>query len=249
MKTCKIVILLFFVQLVFGSNLFAKTVVVYGLKAMPFCTTINGHPSGIAVDILNESTKYGAPNFTFNFELPWKRAQYVVQKPDAGLVAIIPFSRTQPREDNFKWVSELVKTQYRFYSYGRTSPIKSIDEIKDKKIGVVFGHAIISKLKGLGFQKIDDGAKDAAINALKLKRKRFDVIADSDIISLYHWKKLGEDTKKLQPGPVIGDIVRVYIATGLDFPDDVAKSISDAIEKMRNNGKLQEIIDKWLHSK
>jgi len=130
MKKVIFAILISMAQLLFGTNIFAKTVTVYGLEAMPFCGTVDKQVTGIAIEILNEATKYGAPSFVFDLNIPWKRAQYNLEKATANdLVAIIPFSRTEAREGNFKWVAELIKTQYRLYSYGRISPIKSIDEV------------------------------------------------------------------------------------------------------------------------
>lgn len=245
MKTRIILILLFLAQLTIGTNLFAATVDVYGLEAMPFCGVVDGNPVGIAVDVLNEATKHGAPNFKFTFDVPWPRATLRVQESKNKLVAIIPFTRSSPREDHFKWVAEIMSTEYRFYTYGRPSPIRSIDEIKDEKIGVVHGHAIIPMLEKMGL-KFDSGAKTALKNAMKMEKKRVKIIADSDVISLYSWKQIGQNTKNLQQGPAIGEMKHVFIAAGLNFPDDVANSIFNAIEEMKNNGELQKIYDKWL---
>lgn len=75
--------------------------------------------------------------------------------------------------------------------------------------------------------------------------KRYDTIVEAKMVYLYYWKKMGFNTKELQEGPMIGEASHIYIAGDLSFPDDVAKSIADAIEKMRKNGKLQAILDKW----
>jgi len=234
-----------FVQLMINKNLFAATISVYALDAMPYCGVINGHPVGIAVDILNKSTQYGAPNFKFIFTTPWVRATLKVQESTDELTAIIPFTRSSIREDKFKWVAEIMPTEYRFYSYNRFSPIQSVNEIRNEITGVVHGHAIIPMLKKMGLQ-IDSGAKTAQKNAMKMINKRFNVIADSDVIVMYSWKQIKQDKIDLQVGPSIGEIKRVYIATGLNFSDDVAKSISDAFKKMKDNGELQKIYDKWL---
>ena len=65
------------------------------------------------------------------------------------------------------------------------------------------------------------------------------------MVYLYHWKKIGKNTKDLQEGPIVGEVAGIYIAGGPNFPDDVAKSIAEAIGKMRKSGKLQEIIERW----
>ncbi|SHO58999.1 substrate-binding periplasmic protein [Vibrio quintilis] len=237
--------MLLFSQLLFSSHLWAATVTVYSLEAMPYCGLINGHPSGIAIDILNEATKYGAPAFQFRFDIPWMRATQRVQYAKDELVAIIPFTRSAVREHQFKWVAEIMATEYRFYSYHRTVPVQSVGEIKHKTVGVVHGHAIIPMLANLGL-RLDTGAKTAQKNILKMISKRFDVIADSDVIVMYNWKQAGLKMEELQVGPAIGQIKRVYIATGLDFPDDVAAKISEAVAIMKQNGELQKIYDRWL---
>ena len=229
------------------ARLSAAEVVVYGLEAMPYCGVINGNPAGIAIDVLTEASALGAPKFVFRFDLPWLRAQEHVQRPGQELAAIIPFSLTAQRESSYKWVAELVPTQYRLYSTDLPMPLRTIAEAKDLSIGVVRGHAIIPMLERLGMNKLDEGAADATINATKLATRRIAVMADSDLICLYNWKKIGRRIKELQVGPAVGDMTHVYVATGLQFPDDVARSISDAVDKLRRNGTLKKIIEKWTN--
>ncbi|PTN33913.1 ABC transporter substrate-binding protein [Desulfonatronum sp. SC1] len=226
------------------SNVFAGEVLVYGLNAMPFCGVVDGKPVGIAVEILNEATNYGAPVFVFDMNVPWTRAQMQLQQPGNEMHAIIPFSRTTQREENFKWIGELIRTQYHIYSYGRPEPIKTMEEAQQLAVGVVRAHAIIPILERAGITNLDM-AHDAEINALKLQAGRFDTIADSDFIALYNWKKIGQDTRELLVGPAIGEYTRVYIAASLNFPDEIAKRIADALEKMHSDGKMQEIINRW----
>jgi ABC-type amino acid transport substrate-binding protein len=210
-------ILIFFLQLIIISNFYSVTIEVYSLQAMPYCGIINGETTGIAVEILNEATKYGAPKFIFNFNMPWARAQKNIRESKGELIAIIPFSRTEQREEEYKWISELVLTQSRFFSYGRDETIKLIEDIYNSTVGVVRDHAIISRLEDLGLRKFDDGSANAEANARKLLNKRFDIIADSDVIAFYSWKVIGQNSKDLQIGPKIGDATGVYIASGLIF--------------------------------
>lgn len=246
MKFRIFILFCFLAQLSAGGSLHAETVEVYGLEAMPFCGIVDGMPVGIAIDILNKSTQYGAPNFKFNMNIPWRRAQARIQKARKKLVAIIPFSRTKPREKKFKWIVELLRTQYHFYTYNRSAPIRTSYDARELKIGVVHGHAIIKVLKRRGFHKLDTGAKTAMINARKLKIGRTDAIADADIINLYVWKKLGYNKNELQQGPAIGEPTHVFLAAGLGFPDEVAIRISTAFQKMKQNGEMRKIINNWL---
>nr|WP_321503194.1 transporter substrate-binding domain-containing protein [uncultured Dethiosulfovibrio sp.] len=243
-KKLSLVVAVILAQVLFASSLHAKEVVVYGLEAMPLCGVVDGKPVGVTVEILQEATNHGAPEFTFKMDVPWLRAQMMVQEEGGELNGIIPFSRSPQREDSFKWVGELIQTQFRLYSFERPAPVNSVDEAKELSIGVVRGHAIIPLLERLGITKLDL-APNAGVNAQKLRANRIAAVADSDFIALYNWKNLGEDTSKLQEGLAIGDATRVYFAAGLHFPDDVAQSIADALENMRSNGKMDEILSRW----
>ncbi|WP_157810306.1 substrate-binding periplasmic protein [Vibrio sp. HA2012] len=238
--------LLLIIQLIVSKSLFAATVKVYALEAMPFCGISEGKPVGIAVDILNKATDYGAPTFKLDFHTPWIRATRKIQESKDELIAIIPFTRSSIREDKYKWVAEIMATEYRFYTFGQFPPLKSISEINGEKIGVVHGHAIIPMLNEIGLS-LDSGAKTAQKNAMKLLYKRVHIIADSDVIAMYSWKQIGQNANDLQIGPSIGDVKHVYIATGPNFPDEIAKSIFNAIEQMKKTGELQKIYDKWLY--
>jgi len=222
----------------------ATEVLVMGNESMPWNGIVEGKDSGIIVDILNEATNNGAPKFNFRLGMPWARAQIEVLKPNENLVAIIPLTRNAEREGKFKWIAELVSNEVRIVSYRRSVPIMSLDEAKDLSVGMILGHAAIPQLEQSGFTKIEN-VSNAEGNAKKLLAKRIDALIDSKMVYLYHWKTIGQNTKDLQEGPLVGNVTGIYIASGPNFPDDVAKSIADAIGRMRKSGKLQEIISKW----
>ena len=227
----------------------AEIVEVYALEAMPYCGTEQGRPSGLAVEILQAASRHGAPEFRFRFDVPWLRAQEMIQRPGHELSAIIPFSRTAPRETQFRWLAELFLTQSRFYSYLRPAPLVSMDEAKAvKKIGVVRGHALINVLQNAGITRLDTGATDAGNNVRKLFYQRFDTIADSDLIVRYHWNKMSYPANALQQGASIGPQTGVYLAAGLHFPDATAQLIQQALHRLQTSGELQPILARWQSS-
>lgn len=243
MKRINLAIILYvFVSIGFLN---AADVVVLGNESMPWNGVVNNKSSGIMVDILNEATNHGAPKFIFKLGLPWVRAQQMVQEKSDTPTAIIPLTRTTEREKQYKWIAELSPNEIRLASFGRASPIKTVDEAKGILIGIINGHSAIPQLKQLGITKLDTSATDAETNATKLLNKRFDTICDAKMVYLYNWKKIGQNTKDLQEGPMIGEASHIYIAASLSFPDEIAKSISDAIDKMRKDGSLQAILERW----
>ncbi|SDG63198.1 substrate-binding periplasmic protein [Propionivibrio dicarboxylicus] len=222
-----------------------STVLVLGNESMPWNGVVQGKPLGIVVEILNEAGKYGAPGFEFQLGLPWMRAQAEVLRRNGEPVALIPLSRTPERETRYRWIAELVPNQIRIATYAKATPPRTLDEARNLSVGLIRGHAAIEFLRRQGFSRIDDNAGDAEANIKKLLSGRVDAIADSRVVYRYHWRKIGALPEMLQEGPVVGNTIGIYIAAGPDFPAPLARKIADAIDVMRKNGKLQEIIDRW----
>lgn len=63
-----------------ASLVSAETIEVYALEAMPYCGSEQGRASGLAVEILQAASRYGAPSFHFRFDVPWLRAQELIQR-------------------------------------------------------------------------------------------------------------------------------------------------------------------------
>ena len=223
----------------------AETIEVYALEAMPYCGTEQGRPTGLAVEILQAASRHGAPAFHFRFDVPWLRAQEMIQRQGNELSAIIPFSRSAPRESQFRWLAELFLTQSRFYSYQRPTPLASMEAAKLVKIGLVRGHALINVLQNAGIMQLDPGATDASNNVRKLYHKRFDTIADSDLIVRYHWNKMGYPANALQEGTTIGAPTGVYLAAGLNFPEQTEQRIQQAMNRLQASGELDQILARW----
>jgi polar amino acid transport system substrate-binding protein len=244
MRNFKFFIILQCLLMIAGGIAYSTDVIVIGNESLPWNGIVEGKNVGIMVDILNEATKNGAPNFQFKLGLPWARAQEMVNEKSDLPMAIIPLTRTAARENKFKWIAELVPNEIRLVTFGRPKPIKTIEEAKNLSVGVILGLSAIPQMKELGFTKFNE-VSSIDINLKNLFNKRIDSIVDAKMVYLYNWKKMGYKTSDLQEGPMIGEASHIYIAGGLDFPDDIALSISAAIDKMQKNGKLKAILDKW----
>lgn len=245
MRSARLLHLLLLGMLILPPQTRAETVEVYALQAMPYCGSIQGRPTGLAVEILQAATRYGAPEFHFRFDIPWRRAQEMIQLRGNELSGIIPFSRTPLRETNYRWLARLFFTQSHFYSYQLPHPIASIDEARRVEIGVVRGHALINELQAAGFSLMDTGAADAGSNVRKLVYKRITSIADSDLIVRYYWKTMGYPENALQEGAAIGPPTGVYLAAGLHFPKDTEQRIQKALIRLQSSGELDKILARW----
>lgn len=245
MRAVRLLRPLLFGMLILLSQARAETVEVYALQAMPYCGSIQGQPTGLAIEILQAASRYGAPEFHFRFDVPWRRAQEMIQQPGNERSGIIPFSRTPQRETGYRWLARLFWTRSHFYSYQLPHPIASLDEARKVEIGVVRGHALLNELQAAGFTLLDTGAANAGSNVRKLYYKRIASIADSDLIVRYYWKSMGYPLDALQEGAAIGPPIGVYLAAGLHFPSDTEQRIRKAFARLQSSGELDQILARW----
>jgi ABC-type amino acid transport substrate-binding protein len=220
----------------------ASEVKVLGAESMPFCGAVDGRPAGMAVEILNAATREGGPGFSFDFAIPWPRAQ--AQIHEQTHLAIIPFTRTDEREANYKWIVELFPSRFHLVTVGRAESLKNVDEARDLEVGVLNGSAVISTMTKLGFTKIQAVANDD-INVRKISAGRLDAWVVSQYVGKYLSTKIGQDSSKLQYGAEVGDEVHVFIAADPAFPDSDAQSIRNGVERVRASGELLRILQKY----
>ncbi|MBU2704764.1 transporter substrate-binding domain-containing protein [Zooshikella marina] len=233
-----------------GSISCATEVTVVGNESMPFnglifdetSETTQYKNSGMAFEILEEATKHGAPKFNYKLGLPWKRAQHLIHKANNKPIAIIPFTRTKEREQHYTWIAMLFTYQTRISLYKASKKV-TLDQLFDKPIGIIAASAHIPLLKQLGFKDIVY-VKNAFTNSRLLRFNRIDAIAESQYVDIYNWKKSGYNTGDLSFIP-IGETKQIYIAANLNFPTELSSKISSAIDKIRSNGSLNNILKKW----
>lgn len=159
-------------------------------------------------------------------------------------VVIIPLTRTEAREPHYRWIAPLLGDQVRLVSFGRPAALQTLEEARSVSIGVIRGHAILPTLTERGLVQIDLSL-DAKQNAQKLLSRRFDTLCDARMVYLYNWKLVGGSVNELQEGPPITGVTFSWVAAAPGFPEDLADRIRGALDKMRQNGRYQAIIDRW----
>ncbi len=220
----------------------ASDIKVLANESMPFCGAVDGKPAGMAVEILNAATREGGPSFSFDFSMPWPRAQ--AQTHEQTNLAIIPFTRTPEREANYKWIAELFPYHVHLVTIGRTAPLQSIAEAKDLDVGVLNGSSAVPLITKLGFTKLQVVANDD-INVRKISAGHLGAWVVSQYVDKYLYTKIGQDPAQLQYGPDLGDDYHIYIAADVAFSDADAKSITDAVDRVRASGELLRILQKY----
>lgn len=118
----------------------------------------NGKPAGVTIDLVEDLLRRQGAQATIKI-LPWKRAYYI------GLnhsnVALMETTRTEEREELFRWVGPILVVNR--IIYGRADFSKPVNTIEDiptaENICVLRGSSNESYLNSLGFTRISSVAK------------------------------------------------------------------------------------------
>jgi polar amino acid transport system substrate-binding protein len=126
----------------------------------------------------------------------------------------------------------------------RSSPIKSVKDLKDKTVGVM-GHTTFEEdAKGLGIVKIRRyETNDDAVAALG--KKEVDAVITDDVVGTYAERKLGIDIE-----PIGNTLTTDRIAVAVRKGDAaLLKRINAVIEEMQKDGTLRQLVEKMASDK
>jgi polar amino acid transport system substrate-binding protein len=225
-------------------NSYSSEVLILGNESMPFNGVRDAENNGMSVEILNEITKFGGPLFKYQLGLQWARAQIMLHNSESKVIAIIPFTRTPERESNYMWITELFTYELRFSASKKSNIPSNIKDAKNLRIGIIRGSAHIPLLTSLGFNNIYE-VNNGLNNAMMLANNRIDLVIESSWVDNFFWKQAGYEQDALYIGPTIGETKHIYLAGNTDFSSEVAKEINKAMEIIKKNGRLKELLDKW----
>lgn len=184
--------------------------------------------------------------------MPWKRALAETRK--GVYTAAIGASKTDATGFVFP-EEELARTKLAFYvKKGNPWKFKDIESIKQIKLGAIAGYDYRQwlndyiKVNSNNPDKVQILTGDVPLqrNLSKLLLDRIDVVVDTEAAILWEAKRLGI-SHDIEPAGYGSEPSFCYIAFS---PNRVrspiyAQMLSDGIVKLRENGKLQDILDKY----
>lgn len=205
--------------------------------------------TGICIDIMREIERI-EPDIKFSGDqtfLPLKRIEEEVK--NGNLDCFVGFIKNQEREKNYIYIDipiyyvrdVLISRKNDNLKINKMEDIKKID---DNLILMVLGVGQTSKLKILGYN-IDDGGKSLEANLEKLLQGRGRFMYQSEIEVMQTIEEMG----------VKGDVkIQLfsteksgrYIAFSKKTPKEKIEKVKKALEKLRDNGKLDEIFKKYV---
>ncbi|MBG7122064.1 ABC transporter substrate-binding protein [Pseudomonas aeruginosa] len=213
----------------------------------PYNMAINGknfaqedNIDGIAVDIVREMFKRAGIKYSLTLRFPWDRIyKLALEKPGYGVFVT---ARLAEREGKFKWVGPIGPDDWVLLAKG-DSPITlgSLDEAKKYRIGAYKGDAIAEFLGKNGFEA-DLALRDQE-NAQKLVKGQIDLWASGDPAGRYLAKQEGVTGLKTV---LRFNSDQLYLALNRETPDEVVQKLQAALDGMRKEGFVEDILNSYL---
>ena len=213
----------------------------------PYNMAINGknfaqedNIDGIAVDIVREMYKRAGIKYSMTLRFPWERIyKLALEKPDYGVFVT---ARLPERESAFKWVGPIGPDDWVLLARG-DSPIalKSLDEAKKYRVGAYKGDAMAEYLADHGFEP-ELALRDQE-NAGKLQKGEIDLWASGDPAGRYLAKQVGVSGLKTV---LRFNSDQLYLALNRETPDEVVERLQKALEQMRAEGYVDDILKNYL---
>ena len=205
--------------------------------------------TGICIDIMREIEKV-EPDIKFSGDqtfLPLKRIEEEVK--NGKLDCFVGFIKNEEREKNYTYIDipiyyvrdVLISRKNDNIKINKMEDIKKID---DNLILMVLGVGQTTKLKTLGYN-IDDGGKSLEANLEKLLQGRGRFMYQSEIEVMQTIEEMGvKENVKVQL--FSAEKSGRYIAFSKKTPKEKIEKVKKALEKLRDNGKLDEIFRKYV---
>ncbi len=209
----------------------------------PYNYEEDGEVTGLSTEIVREILhRIGHPD-TITV-LPWARAYAYIQRKTGQV--LFSMSRTEPREELFKWAGPLA--EYRVVFFAKTGSgieMNSLDDArKVEAIGSGFKTSGTIFLKEQGFTNVDT-VSDPKLNAKKLVLGRIDLWLSGELSGIHRARQAGVDPAMLETVHTLRK-EHLYIAFSQDVPDATIALWQRTLHEIKADGTYDRILSKYL---
>lgn len=196
--------------------------------------------NGIAVDIVREMFKRAEVSYSLTLRFPWERIyKLALEKPGYGVFVM---ARLPDREKLFKWVGPIGPDDWIMLAKADSKiSIESLEQARKYKIGAYKGDAIAETLAKQGLKPIVV-LRDQD-NAKKLESGQIDLWATGDPAGRYLARQEGVNGLKTV---LRFNSAELYLALNKDVPDDVVAKLQAALDQLRKEGVVDDIMARYL---
>lgn len=246
MNKLVLIIFLNICSLCFGMK---DNLVIGLLEYPPYIKIDNTSYSGMAVEIINES--FSRMNQKKSFVLyPIARSLNALEEGEID--GFFSIKKTPEREKTLIFPKEYLFSQDYVFFINKDSFYKydgSFNSIRNLKIGVVnavsYGSIFDTAVKNKILKNLDY-ANNFESSFKKLMTKRIDIMICSKMVGIEFIKKLGLENKVVISGPIVETTYSYIAFSNKKEYINLADSFDKAIQKMRKDGTLKRIQQKYL---
>jgi polar amino acid transport system substrate-binding protein len=203
----------------------------------------HGQPTGISIDIVKLIIKKTGDKNNITI-LPWARSYHNIQVKKNQVLFVM--TRTIKREKLFKWVGPVASNNWvMFAKRNFKGDINSLEELKNDKytIGTYKNDACELFLQDKGFKNLAS-VSDDSLNVKKLIRNRINFWIVGEYQGILKAKRFNKADKIKKVFNV--KKTELYIAFSKDISDDIIKKWQQELNKLKQDGRYQKILDKHL---
>ncbi|VVQ32107.1 hypothetical protein PS943_02682 [Pseudomonas fluorescens] len=196
--------------------------------------------NGIAVDIVREVFKRAEVTYSLTLRFPWERIyKLALEKPGYGVFVM---ARLPDRENLFKWVGPIGPDDWIMLAKADSKiSLESLEQARKYRIGAYKGDAIAETLAKQGLKPIVV-LRDQD-NAKKLVNGQIDLWATGDPAGRYLARQDGVTGLKTV---LRFNSAELYLALNKNVPDDVVAKLQAALDQLRKEGVVDDIMAKYL---
>lgn len=196
--------------------------------------------NGIAVDIVREMFKRTDITYSLTLRFPWERIyKLALEKPGYGVFVM---ARLPDREKLFKWVGPIGPDDWIMLAKADSKiTLETLDQARKYKIGAYKGDAIAETLAKQGLKPIVV-LRDQD-NAKKLISGQIDLWATGDPAGRYLARQEGVSGLKTV---LRFNSAELYLALNKDVPDEVVVKLQAALDQLRKEGVVDDIMARYL---
>ncbi|MDQ0124426.1 polar amino acid transport system substrate-binding protein [Pseudomonas lini] len=195
---------------------------------------------GIAVDIVREMFKRAGITYSLTLRFPWERIYKIaLEKPGYGVFVM---ARLPDREKLFKWVGPIGPDDWIMLARADSKiSLEKLNDARKYKIGAYKGDAIAETLAKQGLKPVVV-LRDQD-NARKLVNGQIDLWATGDPAGRYLARQDGVTGLKTV---LRFNSAELYLALNRNVPDDAVAKLQAALDQMRKDGVVDEIMARYL---
>ena len=196
--------------------------------------------NGIATDIVREMFKRADITYSLTLRFPWERVyKLALEKPGYGVFVM---ARLPDRENLFKWVGPIGPDDWIMLAKADSKiSLETLEQASQYRIGAYKGDAIAETLTKQGLKPIVV-LRDQD-NAKKLVNGQIDLWATGDPAGRYLARQEGVNGLKTV---LRFNSAELYLALNKDVPDTTVAKLQAALDQLRKEGVVDEIMAKYL---